>query len=156
MNKKYRIRLIFICIVWLGVGCQNTAADSSTPAQTSTPDSPVITKTISDEIIPSPTPFTCTPLPEGMTLDLNPVSSTLVEIVAQGLQPGEEITVVFTAKSPGHGKMIEDRGILIGSDGRYSSQEILNPIPRSDENHWEVSVIHSRGVACAEVTLLSN
>ena len=154
MNKKYRLRFIFICILWLGVGCQNTVADSSTSTQISTPDPPVvITKTISDEIIPSPTPFICTPLPEGMTLELIPLSSTLVEIVVQGLQSNEEITVVFAAQSPGHGKIMEDRGILIGPDGRYSSQETLSPIPKSDENHWEVSVIHTRGVACAEVTL---
>ncbi len=88
-----------------------------------------------------------------MSLEINPLSATLLEVSLLGLQPGETITVVFTAESPGHKKMLENQGVLIGANGQYVLQEVLRQIPGSAENHWEVAVIHGRGVACAEITL---
>lgn len=158
LRKKAQSYLILMCLLSLAIGCQTAVAGSSPSSPNTTTQSTsavAVTKTVSDEPMPSPTPFSCTALPAGMTLELNPVSPVFVELVVQGLQSNEEITVVFTAESPGHRKMIENPGILIGADGQYATQELLRPIPESDENHWQVSVIHARGVACAEVTLPS-
>ncbi len=128
------------------------------PAQVDTDQSELtilVTKIISDEIIAlaSPTPFTCTSLPEGVSLDLNPLSSILVEIIVQGLQPNQEITVIFTSRSSGHKKLIEDRGVLTDSDGKYIDLQRLTPLSENGENHWLVSVIHADGIACDEITL---
>jgi hypothetical protein len=146
---------LFINLLGLAVGCQSSVSSQSIQDLTGEPPTTniAVTRIVSDEIIPSPTPFTCTALPDGMTIELIPLSSTLVEIEVQGLQSGEEITTVFTANVPGRNKVIKNPGIVVGADGHYTSQEILRPISEESENHWKVAVIHSRGVACAEVTL---
>lgn len=139
-----------------GVGCQSATANSPQPSpETMVPAAlPVaVTKTTIEEPIPSPIPFTCAPLPADMNLYLNPLSATLLEITIEGLQPNEEITIVFTSESPGRKKVIENPNIRAGGDGRYTTQELLPPFPESDQNHWQISVIHSRGVACAEASL---
>lgn len=139
----------------LGVGCQSaTANPSQSSLETMVPSAlPVAVTKTAEEPIPSPTPFTCTPLPAGMNLHLNPFSATLLEITIEGLQPSEEIIIVFTSESPGRKKVIENPNIRAGGDGRYTTQELLPPFPESDQNHWKISVIHSRGVACAEASL---
>lgn len=149
-------RVLIMSLFLLGVGCQSATANSPQPSpETKVPSAlPVaVTKTAIEEPIPSPTPFTCAPLPSGMNLHLNPLSATLLEITIEGLQPSEEIIIVFTSESPGRKKVIENPNIRAGGDGGYTTQELLPPFPESDQNHWKISVIHSRGVACAEASL---
>jgi hypothetical protein len=149
-------RVLITSLFLLGVACQSATANSpqSSP-ETMVPSAlPVaVTKTAIEEPIPSPTPFTCTPLPMGMNLHLNPLSATLLQITIEGLQPNEEITILFTSESPGRKKVIENPNIRAGGDGRYTTQELLPAFPESEENHWQISVIHSRGIACAEASL---
>lgn len=149
-------RVLIMSLLLLGVACQSATANStqSSPPTRVPSASPVaVTKTVIEEPIPSPTPFTCTPLPADMNLYLNPLSATLLEITIEGLQPNEEITIVFTSESPGRKKVIENPNIRAGDDGEYTTQELLPAFPESEENHWQVSAIHSRGVACAEASL---
>ena len=169
IQKKIKMGLTLAFMLWLGTGCRGAVAGSPQAAQNSpeASTSPVavppvavppvaVTKIVSDEPIPSPTPFTCTPLPVGMSLELYPLAATLLEARLLGFQPNETVTIVFTAVSPGHKKLIEDRGILIDANGQHVLQEMLGQIPGSAENHWKVAVLHARGVACAEITLPTN
>ena len=145
----------FVILLVFTTGCQGSILSQPAQKFSGEPAPVSVTRTVSEEIVPSPTPFTCDSLPKGMTLKLIPLSPILVQIELQGLQPGEKITTVFRAEVPGHNKIIENPDIVVGSDGHYTSQEILRPISESNENRWEVAVIHSRGVVCAEVTLPS-
>lgn len=71
IQKKIIMGLTLAFMLWLGIGCQGIVAGSHQSAQNSpeasTPPVAVppvaVTKIVSDEPIPSPTPFACTPLP---------------------------------------------------------------------------------------------
>lgn len=104
---------------------------------------------------PSPTPVTCTPLPEDMALRVEPVSSMTVWGEIEGLQPGEKPIVIFRTEAPGRGlRTVVGPFKPVGSKGRLTFRQTgLDPLRGATTNRWEVKVVHARGVACTEVTL---
>lgn len=144
-------------IVWLLVACQPPSVGGATRAVelVKTKRSEV---SVTKEVVPAPplpTPAGCTPLPEGMALRAEPLSSTEVLVEIEGLQPGEEPLLIFHAESPGYEHQNEVRPVQpVGSDGRFELKERgLEPLPGSLTNRWTIKVVHARGVACTEVTL---
>ena len=117
---------------------------------------PAITRVVQETVEPSPTPPVCTPLPDGMTLMVEPISTDRAQVQLNGLQPGESLTVLFVAK-PTATQSSELEIMLPGaveSDGSFIYQERgLSILSDAEENTWTVKVIHARGVACQEFTL---
>ena len=101
---------------------------------------------------PTPTPM-CTELPEGMTFAITPLDTTRARVEVNGLQPGEVITLTFDQQAPSGSKRHEVFDIHVPADGHFETEERLDPAVGATRKHWQVQLIHARGVACAEVTL---
>lgn len=143
-----KLGIVLALLVWLSIGCQST---SVLPTREAIPEVTTIVTTP----VPSSTPVSCTPLLEGMTLQVDPVSSVEVQVELEGLQSEEQLIFLFTTEVSGRGGAeIEFRPLeMVDASGHYSYSQRLRPIPGSITNHWEIKVIHARGVACTEVTL---
>lgn len=102
---------------------------------------------------PSPTPAVCTPLPEGMTLTVTPLTDTQISLELSGLQPGETLHIIYRWEDFENTSQIESYGMPpVGEDGRYS--ETIEPQLTGEGPYtWHIKVIHGRGVACTEITL---
>lgn len=124
----------------------------------STPTPPVQVDT---QILPPMTPTAtpqCAALPEGMTLIVTPVSSSpapMVQIEVTGLQPGEQLNLVFYTDVAGQNstRIEEFPAQPAGPDGHFVMRDQLAPPPGSATTHWQIQIVHSRGVACTEITL---
>ena len=142
--------IILVCITT--AGCQQAAVENS--AQ---PDSLSVEVTrLVEPAPPSPTPIVCMPLPDDMTLDVEPKSESEAVIRLTGLQPGESLAFVFIAEIPGQRRSeIESFPVdTVGEDGDFEfSQTGLTPLDETAANRWEVKVVHARGAACTEITL---
>lgn len=104
----------------------------------------------------SPTPIVCTDLPEGAEMIVTPVSSTQIQIDLTGMQPGESLVFLFIARpTESHAGEIEIwPQEVVRQDGSFTITEGgLDPLPGNAINTWTIKVIHSRGVACQDVTL---
>lgn len=102
---------------------------------------------------PSPTPAVCTPLPESMTLAVTPLTDTEISVALSGLQPGESLHIIYRREGIDDGTQIEDYDLPpVGENGRYNQTQNLRPSEAGPDT-WQIKVIHSRGVACTEITL---
>ena len=149
MDKTHPVWVFAFLFV---VGCQWIP----TPAATTPQPTGQITAYIVPIEHPSPTPAICTDLPGDAKLIVTPVSSTQIQIDLTGMQPGESLVFLFVAQpTPGHTGEIESRPQeVVGQDGSFTITEgSLTPLPGNTLNTWTVKVIHSRGVACQDVTL---
>lgn len=144
--------IIFVLLV---ASCQPQAtATISTPSVEPTPE--IIVTRVVGTVQPTPTPAVCTPLPEGMELAVEPVSSERAKVQVQGLRSGEDVTLLFVARPTAtQGSSIEI-GVtnMVESDGSLTYETGgLSALMDAVENIWTVKVIHARGVACQEFSL---
>ncbi len=94
------------------------------------------------------------PPADGMVYTVEPAAADRVVLRLSGLQPGESLILLFSAESPTHKKVVElPLPDAVAADGRFAYEESLSRLPDATENTWTVKVIHSRGVACQDVTL---
>jgi len=103
----------------------------------------------------TPTDMVCTALPGGMAVTISPVSFTSARVELSGLIPGEKLTIYFFQSYMQRTRQITVYPTEVADqDGDFTIQEdSLRPLPGVAINSWTVKVIHSRGVACAEVAL---
>ncbi len=147
--------LLLIVLAGLVSACRPGGAGASgQPAAVPMP-SPAVTVQVLRTVEPSPTPAPCTPLPAGMSLSVKPLSPTYVQVEIKGLEPGEKLIFIAHAETSGHRTRSEGLPVAgADSDGHFVYQiGGLGPLPGSTRNQWQIQVIHSRGVACADVTL---
>lgn len=100
---------------------------------------------------PSPTPAECTPLPEGMTVEIIPTAAKSFTLEITGLQEHEELIIMIGGQTAVDSVEITFQPIADSVvDGRYTDHVNLSSyeIP-----HWQGKVIHARGVACFEFSL---
>lgn len=100
---------------------------------------------------PSPTPAECTPLPEGMTVEIIPIAAKSFTLEITGLQEHEELIIMIGGQTAVDSVEITFQPIADSVvDGRYTDHVNLSSyeIP-----HWQGKVIHARGVACFEFSL---
>ncbi len=146
---RYAVSLIVASAIILSL----IACNRSTP----TVPAPVIVVVTASAPEASATPIVCTANPPGLTLDVQAGGFNSVQVVGRGFKSGEQLLLVFTAKTATHRTEIEDRPIQgVKADGTFSWDETLTP-PTGAEGSgviWNVAVIHSRGVACATVKVL--
>lgn len=105
---------------------------------------------------PKPTPVLCTPLPDEMTFQVTPFSSTSAEIVMTGLQAGEIPIIIVEAMVPGGGTRLEiTPGQPVDVTGQFNVLVSGISLPQGvgPSPEWSVLVIHAQGVACATLTL---
>ena len=105
---------------------------------------------------PPPTPILCTPLPGDMTFQVIPLSSTSLEIIMTGLQPGEIPLVTIEARtSDGSFHLEATQNDPADASGQLDwimaglDFSTIGPPPP----YWHVLVAHEQGVACATATL---
>lgn len=148
MSKSIYFRILILLLV---VGCQPATALVNTPLP-----KVEVTKEILPFPSPSSTPAECTDLPAGAEFLVTATSPTDVQIDLNGMVPGETLVFTFIAKpSPSESRTLESMPIApVGQDGSYTTtQGGLMPLAEALENTWTIKVIHSRGVACQEITL---
>jgi hypothetical protein len=152
--------LPLFCVLWLLSACTPLVAQGSEKGS-------VFTEPKETLIVITPTPgldsaaVECTPLPEGMTLKVVPISSDQVRIEAQGLQPGENIKVVLENILPdwsgGVNEITFEPSSPVSEDGTFIYERgDLEPLPGTPSYIWEVKIFHVRGVACELVELQTN
>ncbi len=104
----------------------------------------------------TPTEVVCTTSPNEVTLTVSPVGRTSARVELRGLRSGEKLTIHFFAQSD---KQHPRQVTVYPSEGADQNgvfivqEDSLRPSPDVATNLWTVKVVHSRGVACAEVTL---
>jgi hypothetical protein len=137
--------------LWLGlmiaIGCAGCQAQGNFPK-------PVVTVEVVTAAPPTGTPD-CLPVP-GVTIELHPITTTSVRLIATGLQLGEKPDVFYSAQSIEETKRFEDWGYAQGADGKgMFSLELtgLAPLRGQSRSTWDVRLVHARGVACAKITL---
>lgn len=147
--RKFLI-IILVCVI---TSCQSQAAVENSVQ----PENLGVEVTRSVEPAPpSPTPIACMPLPDDMTLNVEPKSESEAVVRLTGLQPGESLAFVFIAEMPGQRRSeIESFPVnTVGEHGDFEfSQTGLTPLDETAANRWEVKVVHARGAACTEITL---
>jgi hypothetical protein len=80
-----------------------------------------------------------------MSLVAMPTSPTSAQVEITGVKPGEKLIFIAHAESDGYSSQIEVRPVQeVGADGRMVLQI---------QSMGLFQVVHSRGVACAQVTL---
>lgn len=101
---------------------------------------------------PSPTPAVCSPLPEGLTFTVTPISDAGVTMELTGLQPGEEPYLIFIQDRPDGEYRAEEWGMEPADEnGRFFYKTNLSS---SYENpDWQIKVIHAHGVVCTEIKM---
>jgi len=114
----------------------------------------------------SPTPMVVTlevaPFVESTsTPDCQPVPGVSVEVEDQvlemsGLQPGEKPTVFYSAENRKGAQRVELYDFAEGanSEGVFSYElGMLSVLDGDTTTVWDLRVVHSRGVACAQITV---
>ncbi len=153
---------IFYSIAGIGAGTY-TPEQLARIANSLEPISPSSAVQVTKEVLvtkvtpsPSPTPLACTPLPEGMTLQVEALSPTGLQVEVDGLGPDERPTLILSSEVPhvGSRKFTTQDAEPVGADGRYTYQtRWLEAVGASTDNRWEVKIVHARGVACTEIVL---
>lgn len=143
----------FFIFMVLAASCLPQTSTTSTDTVQSTV---AVTRVVVESGEPTPTPAVCTPLPDGMELSVEPLSSESAEVQLSGLQPDENLTLLFVAQPTAtQASQIETSLTdMVEPDGSLTYQTGgLFALSDAEENIWTVKVIHARGVACQEFTL---
>ena len=148
-----RVLILVVLGMTALVSCQTLSARTPAAIQPS-PNVIVITEVMP----PGPTPTTgvCTSLPAGASWDIVQTGLNHVRITANGMVPGESLSFRFIAPPvPGYAaEMTADPIDKVDSSGHFVLDTgNLNPLPGTITNTWTIEMIHSRGMACTELTL---
>jgi len=95
----------------------------------------------------------CSPLPAGMTIHLSRVAADDVQIDMSGLTPGETpVVFMYIAAEDLEARLTAYPRDSAGEDGSfvYTMRGISQYLEKAGE--MSVRVIHSSGVACAELS----
>ncbi|MGH2544597.1 MAG: hypothetical protein ACRDIB_17530, partial [Ardenticatenaceae bacterium] len=94
--------------------------------------------------------------PDGMGVTVVATSPTSAQLRLFGFRPGEKLVLVSFTEADGSSNIHELSGVgPVDETGRFEwTLDGLRQLPDTERNHWKIRVIHERGVACAEVTLL--
>lgn len=147
--------LLLVVLVCLLFACAPPLSDQADRLE----EEPLVIVT-PEEVTPEPTPTeaTCTPLPEGMTLQIETNAYGTVYVEVEGLLPGEEPLLLLTLERENQTMSLKARDFApIGQDRRFEwindfGMEMMQGC-RDDPWQGEVKIVHSRGVACEEFTL---
>ncbi len=161
--QRFQMAAILLLLAGL-VACMQNEPDTAPIARQETPGTPpaaatplVVTRVVVEvtRVVgtaePSPTPAECTPLPEGMMVEIIPTAENSFILEITGLQEHEELIIIISGQTAVNSAEITFQPIADSVvDGRYTDHVNLSSyeIP-----HWQGKVIHARGVACFEFSL---
>lgn len=132
--------------------CVSSCRPAAVPMATAVPQPTfIVTRTVLESVELVATPVVCMPPAEGIEIVVEPTSPTSAKIELAGLQAGESITLLFTAKPTMTQTSEIEISLLEGvaTDGRFSYEmRGLTPLSDSEENVWTVKAIHAHGVVC--------
>ena len=148
---KYLILLLFTTVLTACAAPKPATPTPIPPTATAVPPSHITTEAHEVTPEPSPTPAICTPLPDGMDFTATLRSDTAVTIEITGLQPNEEIKVIYYLAGINEYHRVEGDAVA-DANGRYTETETLR-LSAKEPNTYQIQVIHSRGVACTEIAL---
>lgn len=120
---------------------------------------PVIEEAVEEPYVePTATPD-CQPSPEVM-LEVQKIDARSVRLHASGLQPGEVPRIIYGASAQGEGLYADEGEFRVGADDQGDFTHTLSGLELGrtalDGPYtatWDIRFIHSRGVACATITL---
>jgi hypothetical protein len=149
------MKLQYILAISAALAVEGCLLSPSTPLKQVASPAIEITKEIEAREA-TPTEVVCTTSLNDVALTVSPVTHTSARVELRGLIPGEKLTILFIAQSdeqhtreitvyPSEGA--DESGVFI------TQEDSLSPLPDVTTNLWTVKVVHSRGVACAEVML---
>ncbi len=73
-----------------------------------------------------------------------------VQVKGQGFTPGEKLLIQIVGGGISYSERLETFNFQVNVDGNFTKIESL-PLVEPDM-HWQVFVVHQRGVACASFT----
>lgn len=135
------------------LGCQilNLRQDAPQPVN----ETPGIQVSILPPMTVTPTPA-CLPV-AGVDMEITPLSSDSVHIEVTGLSPHEQVMIIIFSEP------IEDRTFRIeetpvevaDENGKFESTQkgLVDFNTGAPVKDWQIQIIHSKGVACASVSL---
>ncbi len=132
-------QLLSIFILVFCVACQV----QSSPAPVG------VTPEVAPFVEPTPTPD-CQPV-LGVSIK---VKDRVLEI--SGLQPGENPTVFYSAENRKGAQRVESYNFAEGAnkEGVFTYKlDMLRVLDGDTRTVWDLRVVHSRGVACAQITV---
>src|SRR3972149_627282 len=147
------MKRLYLCVMCMSFAWARCTLPLTAPTSVA---SPVIEVTKHVGVIrPTPTEIVCSTSPGEVTLTVSPVAHPSARVELRGLEPGEKVTIHFFQSDKQRTRQVADypsegadqNGVFIVQEGG------LRPLPDAVANFWTVKVVHSRGVACAEVTL---
>jgi hypothetical protein len=148
VSMHLRMMAIPLALVWLLVGLACTLYPRS---------GRVIPVAVTGEVIaeaPDPTPvLACTPLEAGMKVTITMLDRRTIRLDLEGFEPETPVWFWYQTRWVEGGRTQENHPIAtIGEDGRFSIEETLEDLNENGADHWDVRVVHSKGVACTTVT----
>ncbi len=149
MMKQLCFSAIFISLALMGC-----ASPGMAPARVASPVIEVTRQVVTIEA--APTEIVCTTSPGEVTLAVSPVTHTSARVELSGLKPGEKVVIHFFAQpTDQHARQVSDYPSEGADENGVFIVQVysLSPSPDVVTNFWTVKVVHSGGVACAEVTL---
>lgn len=152
VNVSRFIKVAFyIAIIASLIGCQPLTLSRNTV--TPVASTPQIQVTLLPPTTIEPTPE-CMPVP-SIDIDVVLLSSNSIHVKVTGLKPGENVKFVFYSEVTGQTFKIESSP-LEGADNNGSIEFVedgLDQISGGKFKEWQLQVIHSNGVACADFDL---
>jgi nitrite reductase/ring-hydroxylating ferredoxin subunit len=130
---------------------------SYAPAATATTPEPSPPVVVTKEIIaayPTATPVGCSPSPD-VSMSISPVNHSEMEISVIGLQPEEQVKLVFESNGVNPPTIsTEEPQVTADETGRFRwREEGLHATEGNTPTQWLVRVIHQRGVNCTTIGL---
>jgi hypothetical protein len=104
-----------------------------------------------------PTPVQCTTQTNDVNIQVEITSSGKVQVMVNGLQPGENVVLVYERNLPEsdwrreQGQTVYTPNNPIGEDGTFEDSRSVSrfePEEGVTPNEWMVKVIHTGGVTC--------
>ncbi len=148
---RYLILLLFTAVLTACAAAKPATPTPIPPTVTAVPPNQTTVEAVAVSPDPSSTPAICTPLPDGMDFTTTLSSDTAVTIEITGLQPNEEIKVIYYLTGINEYHRVEGDAVA-DVDGRYTETENLR-LSDKEPNTYQIQIIHSRGVACTEIAL---
>ena len=148
-----KCKLLIIGICW---ACILPLASCTSPASVQNTEMPSLeTPQVTVRVVtpgPEPTQVECSAQANDVNI-LIEITSSNVEVMVTGLEPGENIVLMYERNLPQHtSTLVSQPSVLIGEDGKFEESWSLGnfkPEQGVMANEWLVKVIHAQGVTCA-------
>ena len=146
---KHKIFLIWMFLASIFFSACTSLPNAKNDETLSSETPQVIVREVTPE--PAPTQVECSAQTNNVNI-LIEITSSNVEVTVTGLQPGENIVLVYEQDQPQHAStLVSQPSVGVGEDGKFEdSRSLRNFKPEQGGmiGEWLVKVIHAHGVTC--------